>query len=146
MPLAAVRRASRWTRNLSLRRPPSPRSVWINRCLWAVILHALRALDSWSFHLWCSVLWLLNLEAFTYELGTVRVPGVRSLKLWLETGSKGWGGLASSVASEKLENLQQEFELRPRPDKLKPRSRRVRSRRQVMIKVKRFLLKGNSKL
>lgn len=38
-------------------------------------LHALCALDSCSFHLSRSVLWLLNLEAFTYELGAVQVPG-----------------------------------------------------------------------
>lgn len=80
-----------------------------------MILHALHALDSCSFHLCCSVLWLLNLEAFTYELGTRRVPGEafeavagdrvgRAEANWLNLWHHG----------QKNTNLQLEFELRQR--------------------------------
>lgn len=60
-----------------------------------MILHALLALDSCSFHLCCSVLWLLNLEAFTYELGTVRVPA----EAFEAVAGERQGGLAGFVPS-----------------------------------------------
>ncbi len=68
-----VNRASQWTRNLRLYAVSLRQALFGYRCLWDMILHALRALDSCSFHLCC--LWLLYLETFTYELETTRVPG-----------------------------------------------------------------------
>lgn len=54
----------------------------------------------------------------------------RPLKLWLERGREGWGGLAGSVASErgKCKELPQEQELRRRwsKDLLSPLEVRTR--------------------
>lgn len=86
------RRRCERTRNLrrNIRRRTSPGVVWLNRCImgrdWtctalrrALLTHAL------------FILWLLNLEAFTYELGAVRIPGEA-----FEDGAAerrgGWGG------------------------------------------------------
>lgn len=84
-----------------------------SRCLWALILHALHGLDSCSFHLCCAVPRLLNLEAFTYELGSVWVPwggggggGGRPLKLGQQGASEGAGWVGG---------IRQECEPRPRP-------------------------------